>query len=229
MARSLEAAHAASSLCQLVRTGGDVELKFIPCAGRPGKERTLVCNYGRSPARPPGTAQDAVRTLTIYVRRSAERNGLGRSAAPRATGIDPGEGGCLTLIIRAVPVALSLFSRFLSIASPHRSNGVRRVCHPRVRFLSCASARRAGFQTWGSSRSARAVQGRSLPCLRFSGLCRSAPLRGVPACSRTAYDHPAFPLRQADPTTPRNGVRPRTTRCCPNSRLAFHAEQQPIV
>jgi hypothetical protein len=34
-------------LRQLVRTGGDLDLKLIPCSRRPGTEGTMACNCGR--------------------------------------------------------------------------------------------------------------------------------------------------------------------------------------
>jgi len=42
------AARATSRLRQLVRTGGDLDLKLIPCSCRPGTEGTMACNYGRA-------------------------------------------------------------------------------------------------------------------------------------------------------------------------------------
>jgi endonuclease YncB( thermonuclease family) len=42
------AARATSRLRQLVRTGGDLDLKLIPCSCRPGTEGTMACNWGRA-------------------------------------------------------------------------------------------------------------------------------------------------------------------------------------
>jgi endonuclease YncB( thermonuclease family) len=42
------AARATSRLRQLVRTGGDLDLKLIACSCRPGTEGTMGCNYGRA-------------------------------------------------------------------------------------------------------------------------------------------------------------------------------------
>jgi endonuclease YncB( thermonuclease family) len=42
------AARATSRLRQLVRTGGDLDLKLTPCSCRPGTEGTMACNYGRA-------------------------------------------------------------------------------------------------------------------------------------------------------------------------------------
>jgi endonuclease YncB( thermonuclease family) len=42
------AARAASRLRQLVRTGGNLDLKLSPCSCRPGTEGTMACNYGRA-------------------------------------------------------------------------------------------------------------------------------------------------------------------------------------
>jgi endonuclease YncB( thermonuclease family) len=42
------AARATSRLRQLVRNGGDLDLKLIPCSCRPGTEGTMACNYGRA-------------------------------------------------------------------------------------------------------------------------------------------------------------------------------------
>jgi endonuclease YncB( thermonuclease family) len=42
------AARATSRLRQLIRTGGNLDLKLIPCSCRPGTEATMACNYGRA-------------------------------------------------------------------------------------------------------------------------------------------------------------------------------------
>jgi endonuclease YncB( thermonuclease family) len=42
------AARATSRLRQLIRTGGNLDLKLIPCSCRPGTEGTMACNYGRA-------------------------------------------------------------------------------------------------------------------------------------------------------------------------------------
>jgi endonuclease YncB( thermonuclease family) len=42
------AARATSRLRQLIRTGGNLDLKLIPCSCRPGTEVTMACNYGRA-------------------------------------------------------------------------------------------------------------------------------------------------------------------------------------
>jgi endonuclease YncB( thermonuclease family) len=42
------AARATSRLRQLIRTGGDLDLKLIACSCRPGTEGTMACNYGRA-------------------------------------------------------------------------------------------------------------------------------------------------------------------------------------
>jgi endonuclease YncB( thermonuclease family) len=42
------AARATSRQGQLIRTGGDLDLKLIPCSCRPGTEGTMACNYGRA-------------------------------------------------------------------------------------------------------------------------------------------------------------------------------------
>jgi endonuclease YncB( thermonuclease family) len=42
------AARATSRLRQLIRTGGDLDLKLIACSCRPGTVGTMACNYGRA-------------------------------------------------------------------------------------------------------------------------------------------------------------------------------------
>jgi len=42
------AARATSRLRQLVRTGGDLDLKLIPCSCRPGTEGKMACNNDRA-------------------------------------------------------------------------------------------------------------------------------------------------------------------------------------
>ena len=44
----MRAARATSRLRQLIRNGGDLDLKLIPCSCRPGTEGTMACNNGRA-------------------------------------------------------------------------------------------------------------------------------------------------------------------------------------
>jgi endonuclease YncB( thermonuclease family) len=42
------AARATSHLRQVIRTGGDLDLRVVPCSCRPGTEGTMRCNRGRT-------------------------------------------------------------------------------------------------------------------------------------------------------------------------------------